>query len=261
MAKPFADEHPRHLSAGNSGPFTLDGTRTYLVGSKRAAVIDPGPDVAPHLAAVSAALRDCEAVTILVTHGHPDHAPGASGLARALREAGVPVEIRGPAAVDGVERPVVDGDVVETDEGELIAIDTPGHARAHVALHWPSRRALFAGDLLLGKGDTVWVGEYAGSVADYLHSIERIGELDLAVIYPAHGPPLTDPAEALMRYAEHRRERIRQVGAALAERPQAGAEELLEAVYGGTLPPTAQRAARMSMEALIAHVQGRRDDL
>jgi glyoxylase-like metal-dependent hydrolase (beta-lactamase superfamily II) len=230
-----------------------------LVGARRVAVIDPGPAAARHLEAVAAAVSEAETVSILVTHGHPDHAPGAGGLRSAVAAAGARVAILGPTGVEGVERPLADGEPVATDEGELVAIETPGHARDHLSFHWPARRALFAGDLLLGKGDTVWVGEYAGSVADYLRSLERVRALGLEVIYPAHGPPLADPLEALDRFAAHRRERIRQVEAALVAHPGASAEELLDSVYGGALPAGARRAALMSMEALVAHVRSSRD--
>ena len=209
--------------------------------------------------AVAAAAGAAEAASVLVTHGHPDHAPGAAGLARALDSAGVAVEVLGPAGVEGVARALSEGHEIPTDDGDLVALETPGHARAHLSFHWPARSALFAGDLLLGKGDTVWVGEYPGSVADYLRSIERVRALGLRVIYPAHGPPLEDTQDALDRFAEHRRQRIRQVEAALADRPGAGVDELLELVYGKELPAAAQRAARMSMEALKAHIEGARD--
>lgn len=228
------------------------------MGERRVAVIDPGPEAEAHLAAVVAAVHEADAVTILVTHGHPDHAPGARGLVAALDDSGISAEVRGPMGVDGVARPLGEGDEVSTDEGDLVAVETPGHARAHLAFHWPSRRALFAGDLLLGRGDTVWVGEYAGAVADYLRSLERVRALDLDVIFPAHGPAVTDPVAVLDRYEAHRRERIRQVAAALAERPGVGVEELLATVYGEALPAAARRAAFMSIEALKAHVEGAR---
>jgi glyoxylase-like metal-dependent hydrolase (beta-lactamase superfamily II) len=247
-------DHPRFLIAGNAGPFTLDGTRTYLVGRRVVAVIDAGPALEPHVAALVDAVRDATEVTVIATHGHSDHAPGARALAGELG-----TELHGPAGVDGVSHPLVDGDVVPTDEGDLIAVDTPGHARHHLGLHWPARRAFFAADLLLGKGDTVWVGEYAGSVADYLDSLERVRRLQLGVIYPAHGPPLEDPADALDRFEVHRRERIRQVEALLADRPGAGPEELLAAIYPGALPEGARKAALRSVMALKAHVEGRRD--
>jgi glyoxylase-like metal-dependent hydrolase (beta-lactamase superfamily II) len=223
------------------------------------AVIDPGPADDAHVAAVAAAVRSADAVSLLVTHGHPDHAPAAQPLARRLRKERISVEVLGPPGAEGVERALADGDAVATDEGDLVAVETPGHAREHLAFHWPERRALFAGDLLLGKGDTVWVGEYAGAVADYLSSLERVRALGLAVVYPAHGPALVDPEEALDRFVAHRRERIRQVELALAEHPRADVEELLELVYGSALPSGVHRAARMSMEALKAHVEGARD--
>jgi glyoxylase-like metal-dependent hydrolase (beta-lactamase superfamily II) len=244
---------PRFLNAGNAGPFTLDGTRTYLVGRTVVAVIDAGPASAAHVDALVDAVAGAQSVTVVVTHAHPDHAPGARALAAKLG-----TELHGPAGVDGVTRALKDDDVIATDDGDLVVVDTPGHARHHICLHWPKRRALFAADLLLGKGDTVWVGEYAGSVADYLVSLERVRRLDLDVIYPAHGPPLEDPKAAIDRFASHRLERVSQMEALLADRPGASAEELFATVYGPNVPESARKAALRSLEALKAHVEGRR---
>ncbi|MGH7483402.1 MAG: MBL fold metallo-hydrolase, partial [Longimicrobiales bacterium] len=72
---------PRVFLADNAGPLTLDGTRTYVVGERRVAVIDPGPASEPHLAALAVAIGDDSPATILLTHGHADHAAGASALA------------------------------------------------------------------------------------------------------------------------------------------------------------------------------------
>jgi len=223
------------------------------LGDRRVAVIDPGPQSDDHLRALEAAVADADEVVVLVTHGHPDHSPGARPLADALG-----VDVWGLAAIDGVSHPLSDGDVIQTDAGELVAVDTPGHARHHLAFHWPVRRALFAGDLLLGAGDTVWVGEYPGCVADYLESLEKVRGLDLDVIYPAHGPPIEAPALAIDRFERHRRERIRQMEATLAERPDATVDELRDSIYGTKLPDLARRAATMSLAALKGHVEGSR---
>ena len=77
-------DRPRFLNAGNAGPFTLDGTRTYLVGRSAVAVIDPGPASDSHLRALTQAVEAATSVTVVVTHGHPDHAPGARSLAASL---------------------------------------------------------------------------------------------------------------------------------------------------------------------------------
>lgn len=243
-------DHPAHLNAGNRGPFTLDGTRTFMVGGPgRLVVLDPGPDVEDHVRAVVSSGRSADEVEVLLTHGHADHAGSARAVAGALD-----AQVLGPAEADP-DRVLEDGDVVETDAGILAAVHTPGHTRGHLCYHWPARHALFAGDLLLGQGDTTWVAEYPGCVADYLASLERLRGLDLAVVYPAHGPPLEDPATALDRFEGHRRERILQVRRALREHPGADLDRLLAVVYGRELPPGVRGAARRSLEALVEFVE------
>jgi glyoxylase-like metal-dependent hydrolase (beta-lactamase superfamily II) len=193
-------------------------------------------------------------VVILLTHGHGDHAGAAGALASSTG-----AEVWGPEGLEayGVPAPdrvVRDGDTIETDAGPLVAVHTPGHTPEHLCFHWPARRALFAGDLLLGRGDTTWVAEYPGCVADYLDSLERLRSLDLDVIHPAHGPALDDPAGALDRFEAHRRERIEQVRRALEAVPDGDVDALLDRVYGGELPASVRRAARRSLEALVEYV-------
>src|SRR5204863_8198647 len=71
--------HVFRVLAPNPGPFTLEGTNTWVVGRGPAAVIDPGPDEPGHVRAVARAAGAVGA--ILVTHGHPEHGPGAAQLA------------------------------------------------------------------------------------------------------------------------------------------------------------------------------------
>jgi hydroxyacylglutathione hydrolase len=241
---------PAHLNAGNAGLFTLDGTRTYLVGGPtRLAVVDPGPELDRHARAVISAARAASEVVVLLTHGHADHAGAADRVAAALD-----APVLGPSEA-GPDRVLVDGETVSTDEGALRAVHTPGHTRGHLAYWWVERRALFAGDHLLGSGDTTWVAEYPGCVADYLRSLDRVRALEPSVIYPAHGSPLEDPREALDRFEGHRRQRIRQVREALVRDPGLDEDGLLRAVYGRDLPGAVRGAALRSLAALREHVE------
>ena len=216
---------PRHVRAPNASPLTLDGTRTYLVGVDQLAIIDPGPALPDHLSKVTKAVGDARVVTILLTHGHPDHAAAAAPLSARLH-----APVRSLAA--GTLQP---GDVVATDAGDLVAVPTPGHASDHVAFHWPHARAAFCGDLMLGGQDSTLVALPEGHLAAYLASLERLRSLDLAVIYPAHGEPFTDPGAAIAAYIRHREQRRRQVLDALAAGP-ATEDELAERIYGPTDP-------------------------
>jgi len=197
------------------------------------------------------ALGNAEEVLVVLTHGHDDHAAAARGLAAVMG-----VEVWGPAGIDVVDRVLTEGDVVDTDEGSLVAVHTPGHTSEHLCFHWRERRALFAGDVVLGKGDTTWVAEYPGCVADYLGSLAELRGLDLSVIYPAHGPPLVDPTAALDRFERHRLARIEQVREAMANNPNAGLDDLLEIVYGDSVPARVSTAARMSLSALMEYILG-----
>lgn len=250
------------VRAGNRGPFTLDGTRTYLVGEEQVAVIDPGPDVAEHIRALSHALESASEVHILLTHRHSDHSGGAPGLARRL---GVPVYAPAgyslptsapPSESAVVLRTLTEGAVVSTDAGDLLVVPTPGHAPEHVAFHWPNEEAIFVGDLVLGKGVTTWVGEYLGCVEDYLQSLDRILSLEPGILYPTHGPPVRNPPATIRRFRAHRLKRLREVQKAREAYPEAGADELARRIYGGDVPEKLAEAACSAVEAALFHLDG-----
>ena len=46
-------QNVRRLLAANPSPFTFTGTQTYIVGAGAVAVIDPGPDLPEHVAAIT----------------------------------------------------------------------------------------------------------------------------------------------------------------------------------------------------------------
>ncbi len=240
---------PRVVSASNPGPFTLDGTRTHIVGRETPAVVDPGPDDPGHLRALEAAVADARRVAVLVTHDHDDH----SGCARAFADA-CAAPLLGPCR--DADAALGDGAAVSTDHGALIAVETPGHSARHLCFHWPRGQALFAGDLMLGEGATTWVGEYRGSVRDYLASLERIRALSPKVIYPAHGPPLEDVSGATAAYRAHRLARIEQTREARRARPGATQAELARVVYGIGLPPALAAAAAASIAAMLDYLDG-----
>src|SRR5437764_11055168 len=69
-------------TAPNPGPKTLSGTNVYLVGLYRAYLIDPGPDLRDFQRKLVDDVDSLGATVkgILLTHRHPDHAPGAREL-------------------------------------------------------------------------------------------------------------------------------------------------------------------------------------
>jgi glyoxylase-like metal-dependent hydrolase (beta-lactamase superfamily II) len=251
------------VRAENPGFFTLDGTRTFIIGHTKVAVIDPGPDDPRHLERIAEAVREAESGWILLTHGHPDHSGGAHAL---VQTTGLPIG----APLAGANWHIRDGDEVPVDEGVLLAVATPGHARHHLAFHHRSVGLetggdLYAGDLFLGLGRTTWVGEYSGCVADYLASLDRVERLAPTRILPAHGPNLDRPLEAVAAFRQHRQSRIEQVERIFAARGRvldAGSEDevwrlvelIVVEVYGGEIQGRALEAARWSVRAILEYL-------
>lgn len=197
----------RRLTAPNPGPFTLDGTQTYLLGDT--AVLDPGPSIESHIAAILATLP--RLTTILITHRHGDHAPAAVPLkaatgARIIAPAGVLTDDVVDQRVRGGEHLIIEGDTVEV-------IATPGHTSEHVC-YLTADRELFTGDTVLGTGTTA-IFPPDGHMGDYLRSLATLRERNPRRIYPAHGPIRDDAVALLDEYIAHRLERERQVLEAL----------------------------------------------
>jgi glyoxylase-like metal-dependent hydrolase (beta-lactamase superfamily II) len=227
------------IVAPNPGPMTLEGTNTYLYGSGPCVVIDPGPEDAGHLAAVLAAADERGGIgTILLTHGHGDHADGAEALAAAVGE-------------DGGERPPVVLPADGEEHAGLRAIATPGHAADHVCL-MTADRVCFSGDLVLGRGST-FVPPDGGSLIAYMDSLARLQAEPIELICPGHGPWIEDPEAKLAEYVEHREMRERKLLAALArgERSKSG----LLAEGWDDVPAQMQGAAAMVMDAHLAKLE------
>src|SRR5438876_92537 len=92
----------RRVVANNPGPFTYKGTGTYIIGRGGVAVIDPGPDMGDHLAAILAAVAGERVTHILVTHHHSDHSPLAGPLKAATGATIYGCAVARPAARDSV---------------------------------------------------------------------------------------------------------------------------------------------------------------
>jgi glyoxylase-like metal-dependent hydrolase (beta-lactamase superfamily II) len=237
--------------APNPGVYELEGTNTWIVGGAPAIVIDPGPDVEPHLREVS---RTAGRVGVIaLTHDHPDHAPGAVPLAAMT---GAPIRAMRPPA--GGER-LRDGDLVTAGATTIRTVATPGHATDHVAFWLEPDRALFTGDAVLGRGTSV-IDPPGGDLAAYLRSLRRMLELEPRTILPGHGPTVFRAVGKLEEYLAHREERERQIVAALLESPKT-IDELVATIYAGYPEDVRPLAAR----SVLAHLmklasEGRVDD-
>lgn len=222
------------VRAGNSGPFTLEGTNSWLVGRGGCWIVDPGPALDEHLDRLAAAAEERGgAQGIVLTHGHGDHTDGLEGLL--ARVGNVPV---GGAEAGGVR--LVDGEHF----GPFDVIETPGHAPD--SLSFLADGALFTGDAVLGHG-SVFVAPDEGAMTGYLNALERLLELGATVLCPGHGPPVLDPEAKLSEYLDHRLDRERRLVEALDDGLRTP-DELLDRVWSDA-PRELRGAALLTLTA------------
>lgn len=241
--------------ADNPGPLTLDGTRSYRIGARRAILLDPGPDRPGGIDRLVELVGEAVVEWVCLTHAHHDHAALAP---RAAEEFGASLAASPQTlARIGLEgRPLGDGDRIEVDEGSahLDVLETPGHSADSLSFCLQPARWLFTGDTVLGEGSTL-VAPPDGNMSSYLASLSRLISLRPERILPGHGPLVAEAGALLEGYLHHRLERERQIRDAL----EAGARSL-DAIRRRVYPDLAaglESAAEGAVRAHLAHLAER----
>jgi glyoxylase-like metal-dependent hydrolase (beta-lactamase superfamily II) len=219
---------------------TYRGTNTWLVdGDDGLTVIDPGPDDAPHVAAIAAAGK---VARILLTHTHPDHVGAAPALAAAT---GAPIHGWGQPWLKSFtpDYPVHDGEVV----GGLTALHTPGHASDHLCFAW-REGVVFTGDHVMSWNTSV-VSPPDGDMAAYMAGLRLMLARGDTLYLGGHGPPLPDPQALVRAMLVHRQQREAAVLGALGTAPLLPAA-IVDQLYGGI----DARLKKAAERTVLAHV-------
>ena len=188
-------------------PFRQNCTILWCTRTGCGAVIDPGGDI--EQVRGTAEKQGVTIEKILLTHGHLDHAGGASRLARELA-----VSIEGPHeddsfllealadqgkrwGMEGAEpcRPdrwLTEGENVSVGEFVLGVRHCPGHTPGHIVFFHSGARIAFVGDVLfagsVGRTDLPR-GSHAQLVTSITSRLWPLGE-DMRFV-PGHGQPST----------------------------------------------------------------------
>ncbi|MCP4315068.1 MAG: MBL fold metallo-hydrolase [Hyphomicrobiales bacterium] len=258
------------ITAPNSGPLTFHGTNTYIVGKDSVAVIDPGPEIDSHYAALTTALEGRDVSHILVSHTHKDHSPLARKLASDTGALIVAEGSHRPArplfvgevnpleeSSDSDFEPDIDasdGAVIEGDGWALKVVHTPGHTANHSVFALEGKDILFSADHVMAWATSI-VAPPDGSMSDYMNSLDKMLERDDRLYFPGHGGTVDEPDKFVRALRTHRKMREHAVLDRL-EKGDRSIADMVKVIYRDT-DPRLHGAAGLSLLAHLEDLVGR----
>jgi len=104
-------------------------------------------------------------------------------------------------------------DSVDMGEYRFRCIETPGHTMGHMCLYEPNRKILVSGDHVLGDitpNIQSWADE-GNPLQAYLWSLDKVSELDVAVVLPGHRRIFKNCRERIQEIKDHHQNRADEV--------------------------------------------------
>lgn len=117
------------------------------------------------------------------------------------------------------ERTLADGDVIDLGGEPWHVLHTPGHTGGLICLHHAERHLLISSDHLLRdiSSNPVVDPPASGSherprrLVEYLGQLRRVAQLDLALVLPGHGPPITDHRALIQKRLDFHEKRAQRI--------------------------------------------------
>lgn len=146
------------------------------------------------------------------------------------------------------------GEPLTIGERVFTPIATPGHSDDHLVFYCAEERLLICGDAVLIKitpNIGLWGWSRGNPLAQFLASLDRLEELDVALALPGHGPPITRFHERLEELRVHHAERLEAMEQAVGS--GATAYEVCTAVF--PLQELTSHQMRFAMAETLAHLE------
>jgi glyoxylase-like metal-dependent hydrolase (beta-lactamase superfamily II) len=214
--------------------------------------------LAPFLAAYGhrTDLEDRFASRLMLAHGIPPE------VVTALRA--VSAGFRAWGAAVEVTRPLADGSALELRDRTLRVLHRPGHSPSDTVFLDESRSILLAADHLIAhissnpllarpldaeEEEPTPPGPRPQALITYMASLEQTRAMELALVLPGHGRPITDHAALIdERFRLHSR-RAEKILRLIASRPRT-AHEIAQEMWGNV----AVTQAYLTLSEVLGHV-------
>jgi glyoxylase-like metal-dependent hydrolase (beta-lactamase superfamily II) len=213
--------------------------------------------VAPFLASYGreAELDDLFAERLMLRHGIP---PEVVTVLRA-----VSAGFRAWGAAVQVTRPLSDGGELRLRDRTLRVLHRPGHSPSDTVLVDEARSIMLAADhliahissnpLLARPLDASAESEYDGprpqALIAYIDSLQKTRAMDLSLVLPGHGRPISDHAALIDERLRMHRRRAQRIGGLIAAEPRT-AHEIAQELWGNV----AVTQAYLTLSEVLGHV-------
>ena len=212
------------------------------------AAIDAAVPFVEHFSEEAQADDDFARETML-RHGIPeDLVTVLSSVSKAFRAWGARAD---------VTRVLQDGQELEFRDRTLRVHHRPGHSPTDTVFHDRERRMLIAGDHLLGHVSSNplltrprnGASERPQALVSYLESLRATRAMDVDIVLPGHGNPVTDHRRLIDQRFELHRRRAEKIHDLIVERPR-NAYEIAQALWGNI----AVTQAYLTLSEVLGHV-------
>jgi glyoxylase-like metal-dependent hydrolase (beta-lactamase superfamily II) len=156
-----------------------------------------------------------------------------------------------------VTMPLHDGEALELRGRTLQVHHRPGHSPTDTVFHDAERRLAIVGDHLLGHVSsnplitrpTDGSGKRPQALVQYLSSLAATRAMDLDLVLPGHGDPITDHRTLIDQRIELHRRRADKIYRLIADRPRS-AYEVAQAMWGNI----AVTQAFLTLSEVLGHL-------
>ncbi len=195
---------------------------------------------------------DAFSVNLMHAHGLPED------VVLALRA--VSASFRAWGAAVRVDTPLAPGSTLEFADRSLRVLHRPGHSPSDTVFHDEARGIMLAGDHLIAhiSSNPLISCPLDGTGADdarpqalvtYLRSLEQTAAMDLSLVLPGHGDPITDHVSLIQSRIRGHVQRKQKI-AALVDQGPLTAYEIATALWGNI----AVTQAYLTLSEVLGHV-------
>ena len=198
-------------------------------------------------------MDDSFAERTMLRHGIP------ADIVTALRS--VAASFRGWGSAVEVTRPLADGSDLVLRDRTLRVLHRPGHSPSDTVFHDESRKLLLSADHLIAHissnpllarpldAGEEYDGPRPQALITYIASLRQTRELDLSLVLPGHGQPITDHVSLIDKRLGMHERRAEKIYGLIAAEPHT-AHEVAQELWGNV----AVTQAYLTLSEVLGHV-------